>query len=287
MERYIEKARIIMEALPYIREFSGKTVVIKYGGNAMESPKLKELVMQDIALLRLIGIQMVIVHGGGPAISEMMKRLGMEPKFVDGYRYTDEETMMITEMVLSGCINKELVAAVNNHGIKAVGLSGKDNRLILARKKGPKDIGLVGEIVSIQPGVIETLLAGGYVPVISPVGVGEDGKTYNINADVAAGEIAIALKAYKLIYMTDVKGIYEDIHDEKTFLSTVDEATIQRLKREKKITEGMIPKIDSALKAVKSGVEKVHIIDGRIEHSLLLELLTDAGIGTEIARGEV
>ncbi|NPV38048.1 Acetylglutamate kinase [Brevinematales bacterium NS] len=285
MERYIEKARIIMEALPYIREFSGKTVVIKYGGNAMESPKLKELVMQDIALLKLVGINVVIVHGGGPAISEMMKRLGMEPKFVDGYRYTDEETMMVTEMVLSGLINKELVAAVNAHGIKAVGLSGKDNRLIVAKRKGPKDIGLVGEIVSIHPEVIETLLSGGYVPVISPVGVGEDGTTYNINADVAAGEIAIALRAYKLIYMTDVKGIYEDIKDEKTFLSTVDEKTIARLKKEGRISEGMIPKIDSALKAVKSGVEKVHIIDGRIEHSILLELLTDAGIGTEIARG--
>ncbi|MFN3660486.1 MAG: acetylglutamate kinase, partial [Brevinematales bacterium] len=278
MERYIEKARIIMEALPYIREFSGKTVVIKYGGNAMESTKLKELVMQDIALLKLVGINVVIVHGGGPAISEMMKRLGMEPKFVDGYRYTDEQTMMVTEMVLSGLINKELVAAVNSHGIRAVGLSGKDNRLIIARKKGPRDIGFVGEIVSIQPEVIEILLAGGYVPVISPVGVGEDGRTYNINADVAAGEIAIALQAYKLIYMTDVRGIYEDIRDEKTFLSTVNEKTIARLKKEGRISEGMIPKIDSALKAVKSGVEKVHIIDGRIEHSLLLELLTDAGI---------
>lgn len=285
MEKYIEKARTIMEALPYIREFSGKTVVIKYGGNAMESPKLKELVMQDIALLRLIGIQVVIVHGGGPIISEMMKRLGLEPKFVDGYRYTDEETMAITEMVLSGLINKELVAAVNAHGIKAVGLSGKDNRLIVARKKGPKDIGLVGEIVAIHPEVIGTLLSDGYVPVISPVSVGEDGNTYNINADVAAGEIAIALRAYKLIYMTDVRGIYEDIRDEKTFLSTVNEATVVRLKKEGKISEGMIPKIDSAVKAVKNGVEKVHIIDGRIEHALLLELLTDAGIGTEIARG--
>jgi len=285
MQRYIEKARIIMEALPYIREFSGKIVVIKYGGNAMESPDLKEMVMQDIALLKLVGIHVVIVHGGGPAISEMMKRLGMQPRFVDGYRYTDEETMMVTEMVLSGLINKELVAAVNAHGIKAVGLSGKDNRLILARKKGPKDIGLVGEIVAIHPEAIQTLLRDGYVPVISPVGVGEDGRTYNINADVAAGEIALALQAYKLIYMTDVRGIYEDIHDERTFLSTVDEATIARLKKEGRISEGMIPKIDSALKAVKGGVEKVHIIDGRIEHSLLLELLTDAGIGTEIARG--
>ena len=285
MERYIEKARIIMEALPYIREFSGKTVVIKYGGNAMESARLKELVMQDIALLKLVGIHVVIVHGGGPAISDMMKRLGMKPRFVDGYRYTDEETMMVTEMVLSGIINKELVAAVNAHGIKAVGLSGKDNRLIVAKKKGPKDIGLVGEIVSIQPEVVETLLVNGYVPVISPVGVGEDGLTYNINADVAAGEIAIALRAYKLIYMTDVRGIYEDINDENTFLSTINEEIVERLKKEERISEGMIPKIDSALKAVKNGVEKVHIIDGRIEHSLLLELLTDAGIGTEIARG--
>ncbi|URA10948.1 acetylglutamate kinase [Thermospira aquatica] len=285
MERYIEKARVIMEALPYIREFSKKTVVIKYGGNAMESPQLKELVMQDIALLKLVGINVVIVHGGGPAISEMMQRLGKEPKFVDGYRYTDEETMEITEMVLSGLINKELVAAVNAHGIKAVGLSGKDNRLILAKKKGPKDIGMVGEIISIQPEVVQTLIASDYVPVISPVGVGEDGKTYNINADIAAGEIAIALKAYKLIYMTDIRGIYEDINDENSFLSTVNETAINRLKKEKKISEGMIPKIDSALKAVKQGVEKVHIIDGRIEHSLLLELLTDAGIGTEIARG--
>lgn len=285
MERYIERARIIMEALPYIREFSGKIVVIKYGGNAMETPALKELVMQDIALLKLVGINVVIVHGGGPAISNMMKRLGKEPRFVDGYRYTDEETMEITEMVLSGFINKELVASVNAHGVKAVGLSGKDNGLILARKKGPKDFGLVGEIISIQPEILQTLIAHGYVPVISSVAIGDDGKTYNINADVAAGEIAIALKAYKLIYMTDVKGIYEDVKDENSFLSTVNGTKVHQLTQEKKISEGMIPKIDSALKAVNSGVEKVHIIDGRIEHSLLLELLTDAGIGTEIARG--
>jgi len=285
MEKYIEKARVIMEALPYIKEFWGKTVVVKYGGNAMESEKLKELVMQDIALLKLVGINIVIVHGGGPVISDFMKRLGKDPVFVDGYRYTDEETMAVTEMVLSGLINKELVAAVNAHGIKAIGVSGKDNRLIVAKKKGPKDIGLVGEIVSVQPDVIQTLIAHGYVPVISPVAIGEDGKTYNINADVTAAEIAIALKAYKLIYMTDVRGIYEDITREDSFLATVNGDIVKRLKAEKKISEGMIPKIDSALKAVESGVEKVHIIDGRIEHSILLELLTDAGIGTEIAKG--
>ncbi len=289
MQKYIEKARIIMEALPYIREFGGKTAVIKYGGNAMDSPELKEKVIQDFVLLKLIGMNVVVVHGGGPHITSLMERLGKEAVFVEGHRVTDAETMDITEMVLSGLINKDIVALANKNGGKAVGVSGKDSNLIVAKKKEDKsgkglDFGQVGTIVRINPGIIQSLTRDGYIPVISPVAIGEDGKTYNVNADTAAGEIAESLKAEKLIYMTDIRGIYRKLGDESSFIPSIDEQGIAELKKEGIITSGMIPKIDSAVKAIKNGVEKVHIIDGTVEHSVLLELLTDAGIGTEIRR---
>lgn len=289
MQKYIEKARIIMEALPYIQEFTGKTVVIKYGGNAMDNPELKEKVIQDIVLLKLIGMNVVVVHGGGPHITGLMQKLGKEAVFIEGHRVTDNETMEITEMVLSGFVNKEIVALINKNGGKAVGISGKDSSLIVAKKKEDKsgkglDFGQVGSIVKINPEILTTLTKDGYIPVISPVAIGEDAQTYNINADTAAGEIAISLKASKLIYMTDIKGLYKNLEDESTFIPSIDEAGVEKLKKDGIITKGMLPKIDSAIKAIKSGVEKVHIIDGRVEHSVLLELLTDAGIGTEIRK---
>lgn len=287
MQKYIEKARTIMEALPYIQEFHGKTVVVKYGGNAMETPELKDKVIQDIVLLKEVGMNVIVVHGGGPAITNMMDRLGKEAVFVEGYRYTDADTMEITEMVLSGLINKELVGLINLHGGKAVGISGKDADLIRAKKKTDKsgknlDFGQVGTIESVNPAILEHLTNDGYITVVSPVGVGTKGETYNINADTAAAEIAISVKAAKLIYMTDIKGIYRDIKDEASFIPSLTETQAEELKKEGIINKGMLPKVDSALRAIKNGVEKVHIIDGRVEHSVLLELLTDAGIGTEI-----
>ncbi len=287
MQKYIEKARIIMEALPYIKEFYGKTIVIKYGGNAMDDPGLKLRVIQDFVLLKLIGMNIIVVHGGGPHITNLMERLGKKAVFVEGHRVTDKETMEITEMVLSGLLNKEIVAILNSNGGKAVGISGKDDNLIVAEKKEDKsgkglDFGLVGEIISINPGLLLSLIKDGYIPVISPVAIGEDGNTYNVNADTAAGEIAESVKAAKLIYLTDIKGIYSDLNDETTFLDSINETDVIKMKKTGLISSGMLPKIDSAVKAIKNGVEKVHIIDGRVEHSVLLELLTDAGIGTEI-----
>jgi acetylglutamate kinase len=287
MQKYIEKARIIMEALPYIKEFCGKMVVIKYGGNAMEDQKLKEKIIEDFVLLKLIGIDVLVVHGGGPHITSLMERLGKEAIFIEGHRVTDEETMEITEMVLSGLVNKELVGMINAKEGKAVGISGKDGSLIVAKKKEDKsgkglDFGQVGSIVKVNPEILFSLKKEGYIPVISPVAIGIDGRTYNINADTAAGEIAQSVKAAKLIYMTDIKGIYRDLKDESTFIPSINEKEIGKLKEQGVISKGMLPKVDSALKAIKGGVEKVHIIDGRVEHSVLLELLTDAGIGTEI-----
>ncbi len=287
MQKYIEKARIIMEALPYIKEFYGKTIVVKYGGSAMDDEYLKSKCIEDFVLLRLIGINLIIVHGGGPHITNLMKRVGKEAVFIEGYRYTDKDTMELTEMVLSGLINKELVASINFHGGKAIGISGKDSNLIVAEKKVDKsgkniDFGLVGNIKKVNPDIIFTLIKDGYTPVISPIAVGEDGNTYNINADVAASEIAISANAYRLIYLTDVKGIYRNIEDENSFIPTLRKEEVDNLKKKGIISKGMLPKIDSAIKALENGVEKVHIIDGRIEHSVLLELLTEAGIGTEI-----
>jgi acetylglutamate kinase len=282
----LRRAEILMEALPYIREFRGKTVVIKYGGAAMEQADLKEGFALDIILLRLVGINPVIVHGGGPQIGALMKRLGKEARFVGGMRVTDAETVEIVEMVLVGKINKEIVGLINHHGGRAVGLSGKDADLLRARRRPHRlpsgeevDIGLVGEVETVNPEPIRLLEEHGFVPVIAPVGVGHGGETYNINADLVAGDVAAALGAEKLIHLTDVQGILDG---RGRLISTLTGKDAERLMQEGVIDGGMLPKVESSLRALKGGTAKAHIIDGRQPHVILLELFTREGIGTEI-----
>lgn len=291
MDNPVEKAKVLIEALPYIRRFYNKTVVIKYGGSAMEEEGLKRSFALDVVLLKYIGLNPVIVHGGGPQIGEMLTRLGKKSEFVEGMRVTDRETMDVVEMVLVGKVNKEIVALINQQGGKAVGLSGKDGRLILAKKlkltrsagkdKDPEiiDIGMVGEVKAIHPGVIESLEKDNFIPVIAPVGVGEEGETYNINADLVAGKIASALKAEKLILLTDVEGVMDD---KKQLIPTLDVKQAKELISQKVISSGMIPKVNCCLDALEDGVSKTHIINGTVEHAILLEIFTDVGIGTQI-----
>ena len=286
MEQIVRRAETLMEALPYIRAFQGKTLVIKYGGAAMEQADLKEQFAKDVLLLRLVGIRPVIVHGGGPQIGALMKRLGKEPRFVGGMRVTDEETMEIVEMVLVGKINKEIVGLINLHGGRAVGLSGKDGTLIRAHKRLHRtadgtmaDIGLVGEVDAVNPELIRLLEEDGFIPVIAPVGVGTGGETYNINADLVAGDVAAALGAEKLIHLTDVQGIKDG---EGRHISTLTKQEAERLIKAGVIDGGMLPKVESSLRALAGGAQKAHIIDGRVPHAILLEVLTVEGIGTEI-----
>lgn len=285
-ERLIEKAGTLMEALPYIRAFWGKTFVVKYGGAAMEAQHLTEGFALDVILLRYVGMNPVIVHGGGPQIDALMKRLGKSPKRVGGMRVTDEETMEIVEMVLVGRISQEIVGLINHHGGRAVGLSGKDGSLIRARKMSHRtasgetvDIGLVGEVEEINPEPIRLLTQNGFIPVIAPIGVGADGETYNINADLVAGEVAAALGAEKLIHLTDVEGIKGPGGD---LISTLSQADARRLVGAGVIVGGMLPKVESALRALSGGTAKTHILDGRVPHAILLEIFTKEGIGTEI-----
>jgi len=280
------RAEVLLEALPYIREFRGKTIVIKYGGAAMERADLKEAFALDVVLLQLIGFKPVIVHGGGPQIGAMMKRLGKEPRFVGGMRVTDEETIEIVEMVLVGKINKEIVGLINHHGGKAVGVSGKDAGLLRARRRPHRlpsgeevDIGLVGEVEAVNTECIRLLDDNGFIPVIAPVGVGAAGETYNINADLVAGEIAAALGAEKLVHLTDVQGI---LGRDGTLVSTLSRKEAERLMGAGVIDGGMLPKVESSLRALEGGTAKAHIIDGRVPHAILLELFTHEGIGTEI-----
>ncbi|PKM80525.1 MAG: acetylglutamate kinase [Firmicutes bacterium HGW-Firmicutes-14] len=293
MNNAVEKAGILIEALPYIRKFYGKTVVIKYGGHAMVNDDLKQAVIKDVILMKLIGINPVIVHGGGPEITGMLKRLDIQSQFVGGCRVTDSATMEIVEMVLVGKINKEIVALINRHGGKAVGLSGKDANLIQAARKLGKsydsegnqqmhDIGFVGDVTKINPEIIETVTAKGYIPVVAPVGVGDEGESYNINADYVAGEIAAALNAGKLILLTDVEGIFEDYNDKSTLISELRLDEVEEKISRGVISEGMIPKVECCVKAIKGGVNTTHILDGRIPHSILLEMFTDQGIGTMV-----
>ncbi len=275
-----------MEALPYIRAFQGKTLVIKYGGAAMEQADLKEQFAKDVLLLRLVGMRPVIVHGGGPQIGALMKRLGKEPQFVGGMRVTDSETVEIVEMVLVGKINKEIVGLINLHGGRAVGLSGKDGNLLRARKRLHRtaegeliDIGLVGEVESVNAEPIRLLEENGFIPVIAPVGVGAAGETFNINADLVAGDVAAALFAEKLIHLTDVQGIKGP---DGARVSTLTRKEAERLMEAGVIEGGMLPKVESALRALAGGAQKAHIIDGRVPHAILLEVLTKEGIGTEI-----
>ncbi len=282
----VQRAEVLIEALPYIRAFQGKTLVIKYGGAAMEQADLKEQFAKDVLLLRLVGIRPVIVHGGGPQIGALMKRLGKEPRFVGGMRVTDEETVQIVEMVLVGKINKEIVGLINLHGGRAVGLSGKDASLLRARKRLHRmpdgtsvDIGLVGEVEAVNPEPIRLLEENGFIPVIAPVGVGESGETYNINADLVAGDVAAALFAEKLIHLTDVTGINGE---DGRLVSTLTKRDAERLIKAGVIDGGMLPKVESSLRALTGGAQKAHIIDGRVPHAILLEVLTKEGIGTEI-----
>jgi acetylglutamate kinase len=277
---------VLLEALPYIREFRGKSLVIKYGGSAMESGDLKESFALDVILLHLVGINPVIVHGGGPQIGAMMKKLGKEPTFVGGMRVTDADTVEIVEMVLVGRINKEIVGLINHHGGRAVGLSGKDGNLLRARKRLHRtaageeiDIGLVGEVEAVNVEPIRLLEERGFVPVIAPVGVGAGGETYNINADLVAGEVAAALGAEKLIHLTDVQGIKGT---DGRLVSTLARKEAERLMQAGVIDGGMLPKVESSLRALEGSTAKAHIIDGRVPHAILLELFTREGVGTEI-----
>ena len=287
----IQVAHVLIESLPYICRFSGKTIVVKYGGNAMENERLKNSFACDIVLMKLVGFNPVVVHGGGPQISQLLKRLGKESRFVDGMRVTDSETMDVVEMALGGLVNKEIVNNINRQGGCAVGLTGKDGDLIHARKltithQGPDlkvpeiiDIGHVGEVASIDKSIIETLIGGNFIPVIAPIGVGPDGRSYNINADLVAGKIAEVLCAEKLILLTDTTGILDQ---QGNLLTGLDERRAQALIDDGTIHGGMLPKAACALDAMRGGVKAAHIIDGRIEHAVLVELFTDAGIGTKI-----
>lgn len=280
----LEKAGILTEALPYIQSFAGKTIVIKYGGHAMIDPELEEMVLKDIILMKLVGMNPVIVHGGGPAINEWLKKINIQAKFVNGLRVTDTATMEVVEMVLAGKVNKGIISLINSFGGKAVGLSGKDGRLIEAdRKKASEDLGLVGEVVRINPEIIQTLTKEGYIPVVAPIGAGPQGETLNINADYVAGALGGALKAHKLVLLTDVEGIYLGDGPE-TLVSRLSQNEINQLINEGIIKGGMIPKVESCLSALEKGVENVHIIDGRKPHSLLLEIFTNEGIGTMVVR---
>lgn len=277
---HIDRAKILVEALPYIQKYSGKTIVVKYGGNAMVSEDLRTAVMSDIILLRLVGINVVVVHGGGPEINEMLKKIGKTSKFVDGLRYTDEETVDVVQQVLCGRVNKNLVATLNRMGGRAMGLCGMDASLFEAKVKDLK-YGLVGEIVKVNPQVVQDCIDNGYIPVISTVAQGMDAQTaYNINADTAASKLAVALKAEKLILLTDVRGLLQDPKDEETLIHVVHMSDVPMLKKSGIITGGMIPKVECCVEAVRSGVKRSHILDGRIPHSILIEMLSDRGIGT-------
>jgi acetylglutamate kinase len=295
VDALIEKAKVLQDALPYIRQFRGKTLVIKYGGNAMVDEALKESFAQDVVLLKYTGMNPVVVHGGGPQIGRMLDRLGIPSRFVRGLRVTDQATMDVVEMVLVGKVNKEIVSLLNRHGGKAVGLSGKDGPLIHARKMklppatseaqdAEQDIGLVGEVVSINADVIETLDLTGFIPVIAPVGVGERGETFNINADTVAAHLAASLRAEKLMLLTDVEGI---MGRDGAVIPTLDVKSARDLIHQQVIDGGMIPKVECCLAALAGGVHKTHIIDGRVRHALLLEIFTSKGIGSEVVHDAI
>jgi acetylglutamate kinase len=291
VEKSMERAEILVEALPYIRRFYNKTIVIKYGGHAMVDAELKDLFARDVVMMKYIGIHPVVVHGGGPQIGSFLTKLGKDSKFVQGMRVTDEETMDIVEMVLVGKVNKEIVGLINQHGGKAVGLSGKDGDLIRAEKyylseekaknTPPEiiDIGLVGKVKSINTELIVSLENNGFIPVIAPTGMGDNGETYNINADIVAGEVAAALKAEKLVLLTDVEGV---INTDGKLINTMNDRDVISMIDTGTISGGMYPKVKCCLKALKGGVKKAHIVDGRLKHAVLLEIFTDRGIGTEI-----
>ena len=292
MQDLINKANVLMEALPYLKRFAGTTIVIKYGGHAMADEKLKESFARDVVLLKYIGLNPVIVHGGGPQINETLKKYGIVSEFVRGMRVTDAATMGVVEMVLVGQVNKEVVGLINRHGGRAVGLSGKDGELLLAEKMLQEvrqedgsveqiDIGFVGDVIHVNQALIDTLEQGKFIPVIAPVGVGAGGESYNINADVVAGRVAAALKAEKLILLTDVQGVKDK---QGNLLTGISVGEMRRLISDESIVGGMIPKVECCADALAGGVKKAHIIDGRVEHAVLLEIFTDKGVGTEIGQ---
>ena len=283
-----QEAGILAEALPYIKRFHGKTIVVKYGGNAMTDEHLKQCFARDVVLLKLVGMNVVVVHGGGPQIENMLTRVGKKGEFIQGMRVTDEETMEVVEMVLGGQVNKDVVNLINHAGGKAVGLTGKDGNFIRAKKlflenkdnpAEPIDVGAVGDITQIDPSLVGHLEGGGFIPVIAPIGVGKDGETYNINADVVAGKIAEVLKAEKLVLLTNTPGVLDKAGN---LITGITPKQIDDMVEDGTLSGGMLPKIGSALDAAKNGVKSVHIIDGRVEHALLLEILTDHGVGTMI-----
>ncbi|MBP8129802.1 MAG: acetylglutamate kinase [Candidatus Hydrogenedentes bacterium] len=283
MEQSIQKASILIEALPYIREFFGKTVVIKYGGAAMLDPELRKSTLEDIVLMKYVGMNPVVVHGGGPEINAMLKRLGMPSTFNQGQRVTDGAAMDVVEMVLAGHVNKEIVMLLNRAGADAVGLCGKDGNLLFARKmvlEDGSDLGHVGQISGVHIKVVDVICRAGMVPVIAPIATDAEGGTWNINADSVAGEIAAAIKAEKLVFLTDTPGLLQDKDDPQSLVHQLRASEVSRLKREGVIAGGMIPKVDACLKALDYGVRKTHIIDGRVPHSLLLEIFTAEGLGT-------
>ena len=292
----LDKAKILVKALPFIKKYHNKTIVIKYGGSAMVNPVAREQFIQDIVLMKYVGINPVIVHGGGPEINEMLQKIGKESKFIAGNRVTDEETMEIVEMVLSGKVNKGIVADINKYGGKAIGISGKDDNMILVRQKYIEeksensgetkkiDIGFVGEIENINTEIIKMLEKSDYIPVISSIGTDKNGQTYNINADYVAGEIAGKLNADRMIFLTDVDGILLDYHDKQTLIDEIDVYHVNKLIEKGVISGGMLPKVNTCLKAIKKGVENVIILNGKLEHSLLLELFTEEGAGTLIKK---
>ena len=275
------KAAVLAEALPYIREFAGSTVVIKYGGHAMEEPGLAELFAQDVVLMRLVGMNPVVVHGGGPQISELMRRLGKEPEFVDGLRVTDADTVDIVRMALVGKVNREVVTTLNRHGSYAVGLSGEDAGLITVEQRDER-LGFVGDVSRIDPAILERILREELIPVVATVGVDEHGQAHNVNADAAAGAIARTLRAEKLVYLTDVPGLYRDVADHTSIVSRVDVSGLSALLDDGQVGEGMIPKVQSCIDAIRGGVRRAHILDGRQPHALLLEFFTREGIGTMV-----
>jgi len=281
-----QRAAVLIEALPYLRQFRGQTVAIKYGGAAMVDDALRTEVLKDIVLLEHVGLRPVVVHGGGPEISDMMRRLGKEPEFVDGHRVSDAATVEIAQMVLTGKTNPDLVAAIRQQGGRAIGLSGKDGAMVVARRQsGDKDLGFVGEVASVDPGLVQGLVAQGFIPVIAPIAAGAGGETYNINADHFAGRIAGPLGASKLVLLTDVRGVLRDRSDPDSLVSELTEAAARRMIAAKQIESGMIPKVQACLDALDGGVARCHIIDGRLPHALLMELLTDVGIGTMVVKG--
>lgn len=288
MQQFIKKAEVLIEALPYIRQFFGKTVLIKYGGAAMLDPALRACTIQDIVLMRYVGMNPIVVHGGGPAINSMLKRLDIQSHFTSqGLRVTDPATMEVVEMTLAGSVNKDIVNLINCAGGEAVGLSGKDGRMLYARKKqseSGEDLGQVGEITSVNVRVLTALCESGMIPVVAPIATDEEGGTWNINADTAAGDIAAAVKAEKLVFLTDTPGLLRDVDKPETLIKQVHASEVKKLKEEGIIAGGMAPKIDACIKALNHGVRRTHIIDGRVPHSMLLEIFTDKGLGSLVSR---